>query len=49
MAHKNGRWYRHVKSQEGALMKYTQATGGVYQGGRKPESGLFLSIICMFI
>lgn len=26
------------------LMKYIQATGEVYQGGKKPESGLFLSI-----
>lgn len=27
------------------LMKYIQTTGEVYQGGRKPQSGLFLSII----
>lgn len=27
------------------LMKYIQATGEVCEGGRKPKSGLFLSII----
>lgn len=31
------------------LMKYIQATGEVYQGGKKPESGLFLSIFWAFI